>query len=139
MIVVDTSVWVYYIRDQISEADLPRLSGGVANSLRDIILPVVVRAELLSIAKDRRWSGMRSERLETLIRESVSISELLPFVGSYVEIENHDRSRTLGKNDLWIAACAAYLGLPLLTFDRDFAHLSSFFPILLIGTDQLRP
>lgn len=32
-------------------------------------------------------------------------------------------ARNMGKNDLWIAATALYLDLPLHTTDNDFDHL----------------
>jgi tRNA(fMet)-specific endonuclease VapC len=32
-------------------------------------------------------------------------------------------ARSMGKNDLWIAATASVLGVPLLTTDKDFTHL----------------
>ena len=47
---------------------------------------------------------------------------------AYVEIDldsqNHaDGARNMGKNDLWIAACAKAAGATLLTTDKDFNHL----------------
>ena len=36
-------------------------------------------------------------------------------------------SRSMGKNDLWIAATASVLNVPLLTTDKDFLHLDGHF------------
>jgi tRNA(fMet)-specific endonuclease VapC len=36
-------------------------------------------------------------------------------------------ARSMGKNDLWIAATASVLKLPLLTTDKDFLHLDSLY------------
>lgn len=36
-------------------------------------------------------------------------------------------ARNMGKNDLWIAACASILGATLLTTDTDFDHLDNEF------------
>ena len=35
--------------------------------------------------------------------------------------------RNMGKNDLWIAATARALNIPLLTTDADFSHLDGTF------------
>ena len=35
-------------------------------------------------------------------------------------------ARNMGKNDLWIAAVALYLEMPLHTGDHDFDHLPAF-------------
>jgi len=49
-------------------------------------------------------------------------------IDAYVEVDlvsqNHpDGARNMGKNDLWIAACARAAGATLLTADNDFTHL----------------
>jgi tRNA(fMet)-specific endonuclease VapC len=36
-------------------------------------------------------------------------------------------ARNMGKNDLWIAATASVLDIPLMTTDNDFAHLDPVF------------
>jgi tRNA(fMet)-specific endonuclease VapC len=43
--------------------------------------------------------------------------------------------RNIGKNDLWIAATAALLGLKLVTTDTDFNHLHGVF----IEIQHLKP
>lgn len=50
-------------------------------------------------------------------------------IDAYVEIDvlsqQHPAgARNMGKNDLWIAACASAAGATLLTTDKDFDHLS---------------
>lgn len=49
-------------------------------------------------------------------------------IDAYVELElvsqsHPDGARNMGKNDLWIAACARAANVTLLTTDEDFAHL----------------
>ena len=36
----------------------------------------------------------------------------------------HNGHQNMGKNDVWIAATALVTGLPVLTADKDFNHLS---------------
>lgn len=38
-----------------------------------------------------------------------------------------ESSRNIGKNDLWIAATASVLNIPLITTDKDFLHLDKIF------------
>ena len=50
-------------------------------------------------------------------------------IDAYVEIDVYsqqhpDGARNMGKNDLWIAACAKASGATLLTTDKDFDHLT---------------
>ena len=42
-----------------------------------------------------------------------------------------DSARNMGKNDVWIAATAAAVGIPLVTTDADFHHLNGVFLDLL--------
>lgn len=56
----------------------------------------------------------------------VNIAEVIE---AYVEIDIYslqhpDGARNMGKNDLWIAACAKASGATLLTTDTDFDHLN---------------
>lgn len=49
-------------------------------------------------------------------------------IDAYVELDllsqrHPDGARNMGKNDLWIAACAKAAGATLLTTDNDFSHL----------------
>jgi tRNA(fMet)-specific endonuclease VapC len=47
-------------------------------------------------------------------------------------------ARSMGKNDLWIAATASVLGLTLLTSDKDFHHLDGiYFDIAFIDLASL--
>jgi len=45
---------------------------------------------------------------------------------NYVDLDTHSRNhgRTMGKNDLWIAATAVATKATLLTSDNDFDHLA---------------
>jgi tRNA(fMet)-specific endonuclease VapC len=50
-------------------------------------------------------------------------------IDAYVEIDVYSQqhpggARNMGKNDLWIAACAKASGATLLTTDKDFDHLN---------------
>jgi tRNA(fMet)-specific endonuclease VapC len=63
--------------------------------------------------------------LDELVTVNLDSSAL---IDAYVRVEESCRSvaegeRRMGENDMWIAATALYVGLPLITTDRDFGHL----------------
>jgi tRNA(fMet)-specific endonuclease VapC len=139
MTVIDTSVWVFLSQRQNRESELKALTPDAVTRYEEAILPVAVRAELLSFATRAQWGRDRRLFLTEVFSRTIPYNDHLSLVPYYVAIETSFPGRTLGKNDLWIAACAAYLGLPLVTFDRDFAHLGAFFPVQILNVDQLLP
>lgn len=77
--------------------------------------------------------------LDNLVVVPVDRADL---VQSYVSIAQADweatgGSRNMGKNDLWIAATALYVQLPLLTTDKDFRFLHPA-PLTVMWVDPSR-
>lgn len=65
-------------------------------------------------------------------------------IDAYVEIDLYSQrypsgARNMGKNDLWIAACALASGAKLLTTDKDFAHLSPGLMDVEVIEQKLKP
>lgn len=97
-------------------------------------------AEIMSFAVKNKWGIKRLDKLNEFVA-SVRVIEITDFlVGFYVEIDtfsqrknpnfveyNFSSAITMGKNDLWIAATAAFLDLQLVTTDKDFDHLNEVF------------
>jgi tRNA(fMet)-specific endonuclease VapC len=109
-------------------------------------------AEVMSFAVKNKWGEKRLEKLNDFIANS-RIVELTDFlVNFYVEIDTFSQRSnpnftqypfssaiTMGKNDLWIAATAAFLDLTLVTTDKDFKHLDQvFMDVRYIESDTLR-
>lgn len=64
--------------------------------------------------------------LNALVTIDINVAEV---IDAYVEIDiysqqHSDGAKNMGKNDLWIAACAKATGAALLTTDKDFDHLN---------------
>jgi tRNA(fMet)-specific endonuclease VapC len=61
----------------------------------------------------------------------VDVSSGAPeLLDAYVEIDCFSKGRSMGKNDLWIAATAKVTGATLVTSDGDFDHLGNvYFPL----------
>lgn len=107
-----------------------------------LIISIVTKAEITSIAMQRKWGKRKLSSLNSLLDEFLIIPiDNEEMVEAYAEIDAFSQgkldgkplnqsSRNMGKNDLWIAATTYLTNSTLLTTDNDFEHLdSSYFPI----------
>lgn len=107
-----------------------------------LIISIVTKAEITSIAMQRKWGKRKLSSLNSLLDEFLIIPiDNEEIVEAYAEIDAFSQgkldgkplnqsSRNMGKNDLWIAATTYLTNSTLLTTDNDFEHLdSSYFPI----------
>jgi len=108
---------------------------------------VVSEAEIKSISLKNKWGAERMDVLHNLLDEINIVEVTQSYVDTYAEIDSYSQRvnpnfksypfatpRNMGKNDLWIAALAALLGLELITTDADFGHLHNvFFPVRKIN------
>jgi tRNA(fMet)-specific endonuclease VapC len=135
VVLFDTNIWLRLLRNHLDDDKLLIFSDGLVTSSTEIVFPVVVRAELYSLIARNRWSEKRLlEAMHLISLRSSVVDDLGPFVDAYIEIDNFSlapgqgrSSISMGKNDLWIAACASFLQVPLVTYDQDFTHLSPGF------------
>lgn len=91
------------------------------------LINVVTQAELYSLSVMNKHGAERRDRLEELLNELVIVDiNSRPIIDRYAEIDvaSHRLRKTMGKNDLWIAASAIETDSVLLPTDRDFDHLS---------------
>jgi tRNA(fMet)-specific endonuclease VapC len=106
---------------------------------KDNVMSVVSWGELYSLALQNRWGTKRFDLIDRL-DETFIIANIfeMEIIQRYADIDAYSRgklegqplgtsARTMGKNDLWIAATASILGITLLTTDGDFDHLKSVF------------
>lgn len=109
-----------------------------------IVLSVVTIGELEALKKQQNWSEKRLKLVQAFIDDvtviDVAHADLL-LIEAYAKIDafskrkgNDDSGRlldgsakTMHKNDLWIAATANALDIPLMTTDGDFDHLNGIF------------
>ena len=100
-----------------------------------LLTSVVCVGEIKSIAKQRDWGNQRMGKLEKLLEKFLIIDiNIQTIIERYAEIDAFSQgklktrpatfsARNMGKNDLWIAATASVLAIPLITTDHDFDHL----------------
>ena len=81
------------------------------------------------LAQRNGWGKAKLEALVNALDNLVVVDINHPsVVNAYVRLDlvsqsHPDGARNMGKNDLWIAACAKAAGATLLTTDNDFSHL----------------
>lgn len=119
-IVLDTNAYSagasndYVVRQRMSEA-----SG--------LVLPVIVLGELLfGFRKGNRFAQNR-RALDRFLAEDrvqvVVIDDAISEQYATLKYQQEKLGKTVSDNDLWIAATAVELGLPILTLDSDFNQI----------------
>lgn len=103
---------------------------GLTTQKRRPFISVVTHGEVLALAQRNDWGDAKLAALQSALDGFVTIdiyaTEVFQAYASMdIYSQRHpDGSRNMGKNDLWIAACAKVVGATLLTTDQDFNHLS---------------
>lgn len=133
---VDTNILLLYLRRDSRTQYIDTHYNPFINSATPII-SVVTEGEIRSIALQRNWGAQKLAALEILLKKfliaDIHVKEV---IDAYAEIDAFSQSklvgkplgttsRSMGKNDIWIAATANVLGLTLLTTDKDFHHLDN--------------
>jgi tRNA(fMet)-specific endonuclease VapC len=103
------------------------------------MLSIISVAELYALALRNNWGTNRIGQIEGLRKEFGEIDIYYEeVIQRYAQIDAFSQgklanrplmgsSRTMGKNDLWIAAIASVFDMTLLTTDADFNHLNRQF------------
>ena len=117
MIVVDTSVWVSFLRDAKSSVR-PALDRLLDDDV--VLLPLPVRVELLS--------GAGAHTVSLLQRTLSALEPITPSADTWGLVERwvvkaSAQGLRFGVGDLLIAACAAERGATLWSLDGDFEPL----------------
>jgi tRNA(fMet)-specific endonuclease VapC len=125
---LDTSVILPLVRGNALGKHIDRRFGLRSAAQRPLV-SVVSLGEVRVLAKRNDWGEAKLRSLSNALDSLVVVDIYHPSViDAYVEFDlisqNHpDGARNMGKNDLWIAACAKAAGATLLTTDNDFTHL----------------
>jgi predicted nucleic acid-binding protein len=138
--VLDTNILIHWIRQTPGvQESLNRI--GTFNRNNYMNISIVSVAELKTFAQRNNWGTSKMNTLNTLVTALNPIAiDNQNIVDAYVEIDLYSQgkhphhslpigssSRTMGKNDIWIAATAYFLNATLVTTDADFMHLDGVF------------
>jgi tRNA(fMet)-specific endonuclease VapC len=140
---LDTNIILTYLRDNQQARNFEN-NWKLMSGEHELICSSISIGELKSIAKRNNWGNKRIENMINLINyfliSDINVEGILE---KYAEIDafsqdklTHRKSnfsaRNMGKNDVWIAATASFLQVPLITMDKDFQHLENEFIALRI-------
>jgi tRNA(fMet)-specific endonuclease VapC len=134
-VVLDTNVLVYLLRNKEPQVTFIR---SLLQKEDELLISIVTKAELLSIALQNNWAEKKYLQLDKLLNNLIIVPlSAMDIVKRYSEIDAYSQgklsghplptkytSRNMGKNDLWIAATASITGSQLITADSDFDHLA---------------
>lgn len=138
--VLDTNILIHWIRETPDVQEfLNRIGAFNRNNYMNI--SIVSVAELKTFAYRNNWGASKMSMLNRLVTALNPIAiDNQNIVDAYVEIDLYSQgkhphrslpigssSRTMGKNDVWIAATTYFLNATLVTADADFLHLDNVF------------
>lgn len=129
LFLLDTNVVVALVRGQ-GLGQYIDSKFGLSASNRNHMVSVVSHGEVRVLASRNGWGKEKLAALENALSSLVTIDiGIVDVIDAYVEIDllsqKHPKgARNMGKNDIWIAACAKASGATLLTTDKDFDHLN---------------
>ncbi len=125
---LDTNVLLALVRGGAFGKHLDETFGLTSGKNRSLI-SVVTHGEVRVLARRNQWGPEKLQALQAALDALVTVDiHVAEVIEAYVEIDlfsqqHPDGARNMGKNDVWIAACAKTAGAALLTTDRDFDHL----------------
>jgi tRNA(fMet)-specific endonuclease VapC len=132
-VLFDTNILIELVKATDKFNDLKKL---VNPHNANVVISIVTVAEVRAFASKNSWGQRRLEELEKLMADYAVISIDDSIIERYVEIEAYNWRKSdmypkidgnavkMGKNDIWIAATALLMDIPIITTDKDFDHLN---------------
>jgi tRNA(fMet)-specific endonuclease VapC len=139
---LDTNIVLNLIRDSPLSRQL-RSDYDLFKSPQRLFISVVVEGEIESLALQNQWGTSKLQDLANYLNTFMIVDiRIKSIIKRYAEIDAYSNgklvnqplnmsARNMGKNDLWIAATASVLNIPLMTTDNDFNHLDKVFLTLI--------
>lgn len=125
----DTNILVHLIRQDAIGQRIQALYDPLMAAPRPILC-IVTAGELRSLAYQFQWGTRKLDQVNFLLNYFKRVSLDHPdIIEAYAVMDAYSESigRSMGKNDIWIAATAKIMGATVLTTDRDFDHLDPQF------------
>ncbi len=125
---LDTNILLALVRGGDFGRAIDARFGLQAASTRPLV-SIVTHGEIKVMARRNGWGAAKLAALERALDQVVTVDINHPrVIDAYVEVDLYSQqhpegARNMGKNDLWIAACAHAADAVLLTTDADFGHI----------------
>lgn len=140
LVLPDANVLVHLLRMDATGESIEQ-THSLATRQERPVLSSVVEAEVLSLARHRKWGEERMGKLLTLLRQLVRVDAGHPdvihaYIDLYIEARRTGHYKQFRQNDLWIAATARAAGAVVYTCNgKDFDWIDpSYVAIVSIGT-----
>jgi tRNA(fMet)-specific endonuclease VapC len=127
--VLDTSTLLNLIRGKELGQQIDA-AFGLRTAMYRHTISIVTHGEMRVLAERNKWGAQKRDALDIALDSLVTVNiDSEPLVEAYVRVEEACRNaplnpRTMGQNDMWIAATALLCDLPIITTDDDFNHLN---------------
>ena len=126
---LDTNILVHQVRRDAVGERIQKIYSPLLADPRPLI-SVVTEGELRSLGFQLGWGQEKTDQAHFLLtyfqRTTIETEEILQAY-ALIDTFSERMGRSMGKNDLWIAATAHVTGATLLTTDKDFDHLEGQF------------
>jgi predicted nucleic acid-binding protein len=122
---LDTNILVYLLRWNAAGQTIDA-HFGLRGALNRCVISIVTVGEMYSLVRQWAWGPKKTTELRRLLGQVVTVDVNHPAIlEAYGELDDASNraGRSMGKNDVWIAATAKAAGATLLTTDGDFCHL----------------
>ncbi|QYH38192.1 type II toxin-antitoxin system VapC family toxin [Algoriphagus sp. NBT04N3] len=139
-LLLDTSVILHYMRGDSTFQKIEEEHNLLNDPSCIILISAISIGEIEGFFLRRGYGPKQTERWRKLLEKSITLSidgKDDKLMKAFAEIQaysqnnhpslNPGKSKTIGQNDLWIAATAYAVGATLLTKDSDFEHFSEVF------------
>lgn len=134
----DTNILVHLIRESALGDHVRQTYKPLVADPRPAI-SVVTEGEIRSLAIQWNWGERKKDQMRFLLQYFLRVPvDNERVFEAYEAIDSYSESigRSMGKNDLWIAAAAAVMNSTLVTTDKDFDHLK---PKYISSIDWIDP
>jgi predicted nucleic acid-binding protein len=137
----DTNILVYYIRNANKYHEWNNQYRFFDDG-NQVFLSIVNIGEIESLAYQLDWGAVRRQRLQDIVSQIRLLGIYEEIIHTYAEIDAYSQgklrhrplymsARSMGKNDIWLAATAHIGQFRFVTTDNDFNHLDSVYIDLL--------
>lgn len=127
--ILDTNILVHMVREDALGQQI-KTTYDLLMTRTQPLLSVVTHGELRSLAYQWEWKEAKKKQTAFLFEYFGRVStDKADIIEAYAVIDafSERQGRSMGKNDVWIAAAAHTTGATLLTTDKDFDHLDPVF------------
>lgn len=137
-LLLDSNILIHLVRGKEKAGELKKYVD--SKTFPQLFISVVTIAEVESLAMNWKWGSRKVTVLRELVNQFIRIDisgDQRELIDAYAAIDAFSQgklkaptgellntsSRNMGKNDLWIAASAYFIGAELISTDADFDHL----------------